>query len=77
VKYRVDLTTTATLYMEVEVDDDLNADEAAIEKAYDAMPAGVCAQCSGWNQKWSLELGDEWDVYKDQDGNESVEKVED
>jgi hypothetical protein len=79
VKYRVDLTTSASFTIVVDVDDNLDpeeAREAAIDKAVDAAPNGVCAQCSGWRQKWSLEIGDDWDVYKDQQGIESVEKVE-
>lgn len=29
-----------------------------LEAAYDLLPVGgVCAQCSGWNQKWSFAAG--------------------
>jgi hypothetical protein len=78
-KYRVYLQTIASFSMEVEVDDDLDqqaAKEAAIEAAYDEAPNNVCAQCTGWGQKWSLDLGGEWEVAKDGD-DELVEKVED
>jgi hypothetical protein len=36
----------------------------AIDKAYDNTP-GICAQCSGWNDTYSLELNDAWDVADD------------
>jgi hypothetical protein len=71
-KYRVYLETGASLAVTVEVDDDLDeaaAHEAAIEKAFDKAPRDVCAQCGGWGQPWSFDLG-EWGVETDGDGNE-------
>lgn len=71
-KYRVYLETGASVAVTVEVDDDLDEAEAhaaAIEKAFDEAPRSVCAQCSGWGQKWSLDLG-EWDVETDGEGND-------
>ena len=55
--YYVDFTTTASLSVKVEADDA----EAAIDAAYDELPGGVCAPCSGWGQAWVLDLGD-WEV---------------
>lgn len=66
-KYRVDLTAYASMTITVEVDDDLDeqdAREAAIEKAFEEVPGDLCHQCAGYRQKWSLEIGD-WDVAKD------------
>lgn len=63
-KYRVFFATTASLSVEVELDDEEierhggDAKSAAIEKAYDAMPGDICAQCSGWGRNYSLELGE-------------------
>ncbi len=60
-KYRVDLTAYASLTITVEVDDDLDEDEAreaAIEKAFEEQPGGLCFQCSGYRQSWSLDIGD-------------------
>lgn len=78
-KYRVFLATGASLSVTVEVDDDLDVDEAresAIEKAFEEAPSNVCAQCSGWGKRWSLDLG-EWDMEKNQDGTEAQpERVE-
>ncbi|MEV1013828.1 hypothetical protein AB0I89_24045 [Micromonospora sp. NPDC049801] len=71
-KYRVYMETTASMTVTVEVDDNLSEDEAreaAIEKAYDEAPRDVCAQCSGWNQPWSLDLG-EWEMSTESDGSE-------
>jgi hypothetical protein len=62
------LTTTASLSVEVEVDDDLDeyeAGEDAIEKALEKAPKEVCASCSGWGKKWSFDLGP-WDVLEDE-----------
>jgi hypothetical protein len=79
-KYRVYLSTGASMTVTVEVDDDLDPDDAieqAIEKAFDEAPQGVCAQCSGWGQSWGLDLG-EWDIERDPDGKEATpELVED
>lgn len=72
-KYRVYLSTGASMTVTVEVDDNLDPDKAkeeAIEKAFNAAPSGVCAQCSGWGQPWGLNLG-EWEIERDSDGREA------
>lgn len=67
-KYRVYLTAnaSATVHVEIdpvqyengEIDEDLT-DERAIERAYKVFEGNqVCAQCSGWNEKWSLDLSE-------------------
>ena len=66
-KYRVYLTNTASTSVEVEAE---NEDEA-IDAAYEAPMPTICAQCSGWNRSWYLELSDEW-----QADEKNVEKVE-
>lgn len=60
-KYRVHFETTAGCSVEVEVPDDTpeyEIRELAIEKGYEGLPGGVCAQCSGWGRKYSLDLGE-------------------
>ncbi|MFT2016317.1 hypothetical protein ACMA1D_10805 [Streptomyces sp. 796.1] len=51
-----------------ETDPDLIAEEAA---EYGDFPT-VCAQCSGWGQGFSLELGDEWEVCEDSETRAAV-----
>jgi hypothetical protein len=52
-KYSVNLTATASLIVQVEAEDR----EAAIDAAYDNGQY-LCAQCTGWGQDWSLDLGE-------------------
>lgn len=65
---------SATVYVDAE------DEEAAVEAAYDNLPSGVCAQCSGWNEDWSLDLGD-FEVDDDEEFNgyvyKAIELVED
>lgn len=58
-KYAVDLMSTLTTTITVEAD----SEDDAIEKAFDseAMPGSICAQCTGWGQKFSIDQG-EWDT---------------
>jgi hypothetical protein len=55
-EFKVYFEGMAGMTVTVEADDV----EAAIEKAYNEIPSGVCAQCSGWGEKWSLDVPDEW-----------------
>lgn len=55
-KYRVTLTSTASITVYVEAEDK----EEAIEAAFEQAPYEVCHQCSGYNENYNLELG-EWD----------------
>lgn len=64
-KYRVILETGASVAVTVEAE----GEEAAIELAFEDAPTGVCAQCSGWRQKWSLDFG-EWGTPMDREGRE-------
>lgn len=57
-EFKVYFEGMAGMTVTVEADDV----EAAIEKAHDAIPSGVCAQCGGWGEKWSLGVPDEWGV---------------
>ena len=59
-KYRVWLEAVASFCVEVEAPDE----EAAIEAAFVEAPNGVCGQCSGWNQHWSLDISD-FDLMED------------
>ncbi len=63
-EYMVYLETPASATITVDVPDD-TPEEEIIETAYDM--AIDAAQCSGWGQKFALELG-EWDVAKDLKG---------
>ena len=55
-RYRVGMSTIANITVTVEAD----SPKDAIEKAYDELPGSICAQCSGWGQNWSLDMG-EWE----------------
>ncbi len=71
-EYTVYLTAYANGSVRVTVPDDMDEDEArdkVINEAFEQMPRDVCAQCSGWGQKWTLEISD-WDVATEQDGSE-------
>jgi hypothetical protein len=75
-KYRVAMHTGASLFIVVEANDETEAADIA----YEEIPGGVCAQCSGWGQKWSLDLGD-LEIDEDEEFNgtlyKGVEPVED
>jgi len=73
-KYRVYYETVASVTIIVEAEDE----EAAEQKAWNDIPNGVCAQCSGWGQPWGLDLG-EWDLLdeKPEYGMKAIELVED
>ncbi len=77
-KYRVYLETSVSVAVAVEVDDNLSEDDAreqAIEKAFDEAPGSICAQCSGWGENWSRDLG-ELELERDGDGKDVLpEKV--
>ncbi len=63
--YRVNYTSGAFLSIAVEADNE----EDAIDKAYEEVPSGVCAQCSGWGEKWSLDVGDDWELLPSEEGS--------
>lgn len=56
-KYRVYYSTSVSVGVTVEAADE----DEAMDKGFDEIPSGVCAQCSGWGQPWELELGDDWE----------------
>jgi hypothetical protein len=56
-KYRLYFNASASASVTVEADDL----ESAIEQAYDELPAGVCAQCSGWGGGPGIDLGGDWE----------------
>lgn len=66
-EFKVYFEGMAGVVVTVEADDA----EDAIEKAYDEIPSGVCAQCSGWREKWSLDVPDDWklDSVADENGD--------
>ncbi len=70
-EWRVTYRTGASLTMYVEAENE----EEALDAAYDAMPGEICAQCSGWGRKYSLDLG-EWELEEDAEYFEAVERVE-
>ena len=67
-QYRVTLETIASVTVEVEAEDK----DAAVEEAFNEAPSGVCAQCSGWGQEWSMDMG-EWDTPKANDGKSDAD----
>lgn len=59
-KYVVHMQMTLSTSVEVEAPDEDAAAEAAFQS--DQMPPSqICAQCSGWGQRWSVDNG-EWDL---------------
>lgn len=67
-KYAVTLETIANVTIEVDAEDESDA----FEKAFEEVPSEVCAQCSGWGNGYSLDLG-EWDIPKADDGKGEAE----
>ena len=57
-KYQVAFQNIAMAYVTVEASDP----EEAIDLAYGHIPYDLCAQCSGWGQDHTLDIGDSWDV---------------
>jgi len=76
-KYRVYLSATASAAVKVEIDDEgmdvEEAREAAIEEAYQSFTGSICAQCSGWREPWTQEIGE----YEVESGPDAVERLED
>jgi hypothetical protein len=54
-RYRVHLQTVASFSIEVDADDE----DAALDVAFEEAPNDLCAQCSGWGSRYSMDLG-EW-----------------
>lgn len=52
-QYQVDFTAITSVIIKVEADDP----DSAVDLAYDEVPQGICAQCSGWRQDWSKDEG--------------------
>ena len=82
-KLAVNISTTASATVHLEISDDRLAEIAddlgvtvdkltvddLTDEIYEKMETPyICAQCSGWGQDHSLELGDDWDI--DDDPNE-------
>lgn len=63
-KYRVHYVSTASSTVVVEAEDAIAAREAAEEVFEDP---SICAQCSGWGQSYSVDLG-EWEQDDSADG---------
>lgn len=53
-KYIIFFEVQDGISVEVEAD----SLEAAQEGAWDELPGGICAQCSGWGQAWSRDEGE-------------------
>ena len=67
-KFKVFMSAVTSFSITVEGNDY----DDAIEKAYEERVPDVCAQCSGWGQTWSLDMGEVWetDAVEDADGKE-------
>ncbi len=70
--FTVHFDTHASASVTVDIDDDVIAKHQAegtieelkeiiTDEAYNHIPS-ICAQCSGWRSKYSLEVGDEWEL---------------
>lgn len=78
-KYTVHFHQMAAAGVTVEVDDEETEEltrEKAIEKAYDELPTGICAQCGGWGQDWYLSLDGEWELDTSDGEFPAAERVE-
>lgn len=72
-EFRVHMSAVSSFSVTVEADD---YDEA-IEKAYEEHAPNVCAQCSCWGQKWSLDLGESFEAESvDLDGEQVYDSGE-
>ena len=56
--YKVHLRQTVSCAVTVEAEDE----EDAIEHAVQAAPTALCASCSGWGERWSMDLSGEWET---------------
>lgn len=54
--------TVASAVVYVDVPDDADEDEI-LDEAYNELPGGLCAQCSGWGHDYGVDLG-EWNLSK-------------
>jgi len=70
-KARVHFTTTAEQYVTVEIEDEeleglstSEIEQLYLDRAYDEMQPELCAQCSGWNRDFSIDLS-EWEPVPD------------
>ena len=70
-KYVVLLVGHANATVTVETDE--TDPERILEEAWENTPS-ICAQCGGWGQIFSLELGDEWEPVEDEDGKPTIYK---
>lgn len=59
-RYNVQMRTTTSLSVTVEAE----CEEDAASLAYEAIPSGICALCSGWGQDWCKDEG-EYEVEED------------
>ena len=79
-KLDVDIRTTASATITVEISDktleeiatnlNVSVDKLTVDDLVDVIyekmnTPQICAQCTGWNTDWSLELGDEWEIDDD------------
>lgn len=71
-EFKVHMSTVSSFSITVEAEDY----EAAIEKAYEAHSPSVCSQCSGWRQKWSLDIGDTFETDAVEQGGAEVYDAE-
>lgn len=67
-KFNVHFTTTASATVEVEISDEDIAEEGLSIAVANLVEGGmidtpsICARCSGWGQKYDLEVSGEWDT---------------
>ena len=73
-KYVVPLNGWAGGTVTVETDE--TDPERIVELAFEKGIPGPCAQCGGWGQDWSLEVGDEWEPSRKEDGSPAIYEVE-
>lgn len=73
-KYRVHFSSYADAAVTVETD--ATDPEQIAEEAWEEVPPMLCSNCSGWRQKVSLTLGEEWNVETDINGTAVAHSVD-
>jgi len=66
-EYTVHFESAAGTSVKVEA----NSPDEAMELAWDGLPGGVCAQCSGWGNPPGIDMSGDWEPIEvvDADGN--------
>ena len=78
-KYNIHLITTASTVIDFETDE---TDPDRIEAAFWDQPGGVdtptlCHQCAGSSNRQNLDVGDDWEIVRNEDGTREIWTITD